>query len=149
MKKMSLDERKQVSLDILNYIDEVCKRENMSYYLAYGALLGAIRHNGFIPWDDDVDIWVRADDYWKFAELMRKSKYDILFYPYNNGWDMHFMKISDASTVIKDNNTLTKRGVAVDVFPLVKNYSGMLTGLVKVANWYRNPVVCGGKKAIC
>ena len=62
-KALSIEERKQVSLEILDEITRVCNLLGLEYYLAYGTLLGAIRHKGFIPWDDDIDIWIFRKDY--------------------------------------------------------------------------------------
>lgn len=56
MQLISMKEVQKGSLEILKKIDEICNQLNLKYYLAYGTLIGAIRHKGFIPWDDDVDI---------------------------------------------------------------------------------------------
>ena len=56
--KIDLREMQKIELSILKYIHEVCEENNLDYYLCYGTLLGAIRHNGFIPWDDDIDIFL-------------------------------------------------------------------------------------------
>ena len=63
MKNMSLEERKEAGLGILAEILRVCSILDIKFYLAYGTLLGAIRHKGFIPWDDDIDIWMFREDY--------------------------------------------------------------------------------------
>ena len=66
-------------LDIVKDIDDVCKKNNIEYYILYGSALGAIRHKGFIPWDDDFDIGMTYDNYVKFLEVceqqLDKNKY--------------------------------------------------------------------------
>lgn len=142
-KLMTIDERKEVSLEILKKIDDLCKNNAISYYLAYGTLLGAVRHNGFIPWDDDIDIWIPMEQYDKFLALIEKeNNYDVLYFPKNNGWDMLFAKISDKRTVMKEHqcDSFEKRGVAIDVFPLV-NYES--------DTWYRNVVSYSNLLILC
>ena len=56
MRKIELNELKQIELEILRHIHHVCEQQNFRYSLTGGTLLGAIRHKGFIPWDDDIDI---------------------------------------------------------------------------------------------
>lgn len=63
MQLISMKEVQKGSLEILKKIDEICNQLNLKYYLAYGTLIGAIRHKGFIPWDDDVDIMMPRKDY--------------------------------------------------------------------------------------
>ena len=73
MKTMTTADIQQVSLDILKDIHSFCKKENIKYSLAYGTLIGAIRHKGFIPWDDDVDIMMPRPDYERFISSYRSS----------------------------------------------------------------------------
>lgn len=63
-----------ILIDIVLQIDKVCKKYNITYYLMYGSILGAIRHGGFIPWDDDIDLTMPRDDYEKFIKLSHEFK---------------------------------------------------------------------------
>ena len=63
MQLISMKEVQEGSVKILKRIDEICHQLNLKYYLAYGTLIGAVRHKGFIPWDDDVDIMMPRKDY--------------------------------------------------------------------------------------
>ena len=58
MKKISIEELKKIQINILDYVDQFCRKNKINYWLSYGSLLGAVRHKGFIPWDDDVDIYI-------------------------------------------------------------------------------------------
>lgn len=69
MKKLSLDDIKQIELSMLLVIDEFCRKHGLRYYLVGGTLLGAVRHKGFIPWDDDIDIGMPRPDFEKFVKL--------------------------------------------------------------------------------
>lgn len=60
---MELEQIKQIELEIMDYIDKVCRENNIKYSLMYGTGIGAIRHKGFIPWDDDMDIMMLREDY--------------------------------------------------------------------------------------
>lgn len=75
MQYLSLDEIKQIELDILIKFDEFCKKENLYYTLAGGTLLGAIRHKGFIPWDDDIDVIMSRDDYNRFLKVFTEKNF--------------------------------------------------------------------------
>ena len=98
MEKIKSNEIKQIELDILKYIKRQCEKYNLRYYLAYGTLLGAVRHKGFIPWDDDIDIHMPREDYGKFIELEHNnpdSKYRILSPKYNKDYYYSFAKMID------------------------------------------------------
>ena len=61
-----------VELDLLSELDRVCKKYNIKYYAAFGTLLGAIRDKGFIPWDDDIDVWLLRDEYERLKQVAPK-----------------------------------------------------------------------------
>lgn len=84
------------NLEVLMEIDRICKKHHIAYFLAYGTLLGAVRHNGFIPWDDDLDIIMLRREYMKFLSVVEKE----LTYPlvsldpyHDETWDMPFARI--------------------------------------------------------
>ena len=57
-----------IELDMLKLLDDICKKYSLKYFVAYGTLLGAVRHKGFVPWDDDIDVFMLRDDYNKFSK---------------------------------------------------------------------------------
>lgn len=115
------EELKTIQLDILNDIASFCEDNNLSYFLSYGTLIGAIRHNGYIPWDDDIDICMPRPDYDKFLEKYnnRNSSYKVISHEIDGTYSLPFGKVHDTRTVM--NETMYKQdcfGVYVDVFPL-------------------------------
>ena len=72
-RRISLEELKELELDILKAFHAFCQDNGLRYYLAGGTLLGAVRHQGFIPWDDDVDVLMPRPDYFRFLELTREG----------------------------------------------------------------------------
>ena len=113
-------------LDIVKDIDKLCKDNNIEYYILYGSTLGAIRHKGFIPWDDDFDIGMTYDNYIKFLNVcekqLDKSKYYVQTPKKEEDYYLSFSKIRDiTTTLIEEGNKDIDivRSVYVDVFPLV------------------------------
>ena len=88
MKKMTEKECKKVMLDILDYIDKICRKNNIKYSLFCGSLIGAIRHKGIIPWDDDIDIILLKEEYDKLVKILEKENayYKIISYENTNGY---------------------------------------------------------------
>lgn len=119
----NLEELKKIELNILKYIDMVCKKYSIRYFLAYGTLIGAVRHKGFIPWDDDADIVMPRPDYEKFIKVMKRKNgiYRIICLEHcKKDYSYPFAKVIDSRTIINEPWRLMKEklGVFVDVFPL-------------------------------
>ena len=121
-KQLSLSEIKKRSLEILTFIDEFCNKNNLRYWICGGTLLGAIRHKGFIPWDDDIDIFLPWKDFCLFSELFQSSRFEILKRDNNNPQKHldYFMKVIDKETILCEDQETYKKvsGIWVDVFPL-------------------------------
>ena len=100
-----------VELEILEEVDRICKKNNIDYFLNGGTLLGAVRHKGFIPWDDDIDVTMTRKNYNKFIEACLKdlnSKYIIDNYKTNKKCCFSFTKIKKKGTLYvesRDYNT--------------------------------------------
>ena len=107
-------------------IDLLCKKHNITYYLNGGNALGAIRHNGFIPWDDDMDIMMQTKDYRKFIEVCRAELDPNKWYIQEawKDWPGCFSKIRLKGTYMEDVGEWSgiakeNRGIYIDVFELV------------------------------
>ncbi len=112
-------------LEIVMYIDSLCKEYDIAYVLAGGSVLGAIRHQGFIPWDDDLDIFMTHDNYRKFIKVCRGHLDRKRFYLQEENteeWPLFFTKIRMNNTTFLEEyamkNRKTHRGIFVDIFPL-------------------------------
>ncbi|WP_449039914.1 LicD family protein [Parabacteroides goldsteinii] len=120
MRKMSLDEMKKIQFDILVDVARFCEENSIRYYLTYGTLLGAVRHKGYIPWDDDIDIMMPRPDYMKFLEKYNKriSNYRALSYYMDPKYPRLFTRVGDLRTRLKEKFDYENEGVSIDVFPL-------------------------------
>ena len=123
MKEISYAENKQIQLGILRNFIDFCDNNNLSYFIGYGSLIGAVRHEGFIPWDDDIDIQMPRSDYTKLIEIYNKqnSTQYRLISPYSKSSLHSYVKIIDTRTVKIENGvryTGNYLGIDIDVFPL-------------------------------
>ena len=119
--KIPNDSIKAIELSILNDIDRFCRDHKLQYWLAYGTLLGAIRHQGFIPWDDDIDIFMFRDDYEQFLNTYntQTSQYKVLS-SHDSTYYYEFAKVVDTETSVREEQveSIQKMGVWVDIFPI-------------------------------
>lgn len=109
-------------VDILKWFHEFCESNDLKYYVLGGTLLGAIRHKGFIPWDDDIDVGIPRDDYDRLKKIMENAngRY-ILETPESKKKDFvySYCKLYDTETTLVENTRYkTKRGIYLDIFPL-------------------------------
>lgn len=117
-KKITQEQQRQIQLDILASIDDFCKQHEIHYSLAFGTLLGAVRHHGFIPWDDDIDIMMTRDDYEKFRSLYDSSRYPLADLRNSKSHPVSMGKIYDSQTYFYyQGNLKRKYGLFIDVFP--------------------------------
>jgi lipopolysaccharide cholinephosphotransferase len=121
LEKLSIIDLKKIELEVLISIDKICRDNDIKYFLFGGTLLGAIRHKGYIPWDDDIDICMLREDYDKFRHVIEFNNPDIYFLCVENSEDyVHpFGKVCSKGTLVyepglKKTNNL---GVFVDIFP--------------------------------
>ena len=117
--ELSFEEQRLLQLDILNEIDEVCKRERIKYSLSFGTLLGAIRHKGYIPWDDDLDIMMPYEDMIRLRDVLRSDKIKFYDVETDKTYGNAFGNICSNNTYRKIGN-YKERGLGIDVYPIVK-----------------------------
>lgn len=121
MVEIDENEMKNVQLNILLDVDRFCKENNLQYALAYGTLLGAIRHHGFIPWDDDIDIIMLRKDYEQFIKTYNgtSNSYRVLHHSLDENFPYEFAKIEDCRyRLIENLATSYTMGIAIDLFVL-------------------------------
>jgi len=116
----------EVLLEMLKDIDDLCQKHKIPYFLNGGSALGAVRHKGFIPWDDDADIAMMYEDYLKFLEIVKElpEVYVVHCFEFNEKYNVLIpaMKIRKKGTYIKEVNKLLENrisdcdGIFVDVF---------------------------------
>lgn len=121
MREMSLDEVKNCTLDILKWVKVFCSEHNITWWLCGGTLLGAARHKGFIPWDDDIDIMLPREEYEKLFRLFpQNSRYRFLTSDNTDDLPYAYGKIIDTKTIKMEPlpQRYQKIGVDIDVFPI-------------------------------
>lgn len=124
MKKVDVKEQKKIGLEILKEVAAFCEKNNINYMISYGTLLGAIRHNGYIPWDDDIDIMMPRKDYNRFMQLFHSDFCKAFHIENTKNYPYLFIKVADMKyTVMHEPYIIDEtedRGVEIDIFPIDK-----------------------------
>ena len=104
MREVTFEESREILLSIMDDIDSFCRKNNIKYSITSGTLIGAIRHKGFIPWDDDLDIMMEREQYDKFVSSYRSDKYQLLCVNNSSDWADLYFRVVDNRTTIKWKN---------------------------------------------
>ena len=140
-RRLSEEEIKEVEIGVMDYIHNLCQKENINYSLAYGTLLGAVRHKGYIPWDDDVDISLKRDEYDKLYQAVLRDNdpiYKVASWENDARYPYPFYRVYDARTVYENNyiENDIDLGICVDVFPF-DYYADVNKEMVKLDTYRR------------
>ena len=117
-RKVTEEESRNIRLDIITEVDEFCKKNNITYFLAFGTLLGAIRHKGCIPWDDDTDIMMPREDLERFKKKFVSNKYKYSDIDTEFGYEYPFSRITYKETYNKKGLIAKYYGINVDLYPI-------------------------------
>ena len=121
----TLKEIQTCELDILKNVARICDEYDIDYYISSGTLLGAVRHKGFIPWDDDIDIIIKLEDIKRFKKackhLTPPEKFFVQDYKSDRGTPYISLKVRNTKTFMPEiENATTNQGIWIDVFPVIK-----------------------------
>ncbi len=145
-RKIRLEEIQGLELDILSKVLKFFDENNISYFTSGGTTLGAVRHHGFIPWDDDIDLYVPRKDYDKLMAISKGiliDGYISIKSPGDKDYIYQYCKACNENTVIYEKNVSDKKyaiGIFIDIFPLDKHYNSKIKNrfLILKTRWYRS-----------
>ena len=121
---VTLKEIQQTELKILVFFRDFCKENNLKYFITAGTLLGAVRHGGFIPWDDDVDAVMPREDYDRFVKLMRRNGAGEFIFQdgkTDKNYPIYCPKLREKSYIVREElfgQALENNGCYIDILPL-------------------------------
>lgn len=121
MIEIKLDELKSIQIDILDVVHQFCQENGITYFLSSGSLIGAVRHKGYIPWDDDIDLYMPRKDYDRFLSVFNKdnSRYKVVSLQTDDSCTFAFAKVERTDTrIIEYVDNPMALGINIDVFPV-------------------------------
>lgn len=138
-KEISYEERKKLQVDVLKEVDSFCRTHDIKYCLAYGTMLGAVRHKGYIPWDDDVDIHMPYPDMIRFKNEFKSENYMYIDADSYEHYTFAFSRVIDKRTFTTGLFTCKRHeyGVCIDLYPII----GLPDDAKKTADYIHNLVV--------
>lgn len=133
-----LRRQQQRMLEMMTWLDDVCRRHRIPYWLGSGTLLGAVRHGGFIPWDDDVDIEFRREDYPRLLQVLSQetagTDYALQTHDTDPGYFFTYAKLRDRRSLLQEqtgyDRIFTYQGIYLDLF--------VLEPMTKPLHWLSN-----------
>lgn len=156
-----MNELQKCQLGILKEIDRVCKENQIKYCLAFGSCLGAVRHKGFIPWDDDVDVFMPIDDFERFNHCYEKIKkpYFIQSKLTDKEYGLLITRVRNSDTTLIEKAEINRNinhGVFVDIYPLFNspqkkwkgNFQSISSYIYRLFLYNAPPVNHGKKKEV-
>ena len=132
-------EQKKILVEMLKYIDDICRKNKIKYSLTGGTAIGAVRHKGFIPWDDDIDIILDRDNYFKLIEVLENNNnddYKVLIPGKSENYPLQFAKLVNKKTLVVEYGIpkeLKNYGLFVDIF----YYNYMTNNMGKNKKFYK------------
>jgi lipopolysaccharide cholinephosphotransferase len=120
MEELGVEETRSIQLEILSNLDRFCTEHDIRYFLSGGTLLGAIRHKGFIPWDDDIDLAMPRADYERFLAEYSDPRFFVYSPKTSDPCRFPFAKLCDSTTMVFEGAYRKKSefGLNIDIFPL-------------------------------
>ena len=120
---IDIEELKKIQLDLLDKFNDYCVKNSLTYYLTYGTLIGAVRHEGYIPWDDDIDVMMPRADYEMLIATFNNSGHasniKVIANENDSEYYLTFAKLINTETVMQEEvRSNYQIGVYIDIFPL-------------------------------
>ena len=121
MKEIDINELKSIQLDILSALDSFCRENGVNYTISSGTLIGAVRHKGYIPWDDDIDVFMLRSEYEKFVKIcpdLLDGKYKLMCLERNLDYCFPYANLGDVRTKMVEDANTGETIVNIDIFPI-------------------------------